>query len=106
MKLVIDIPDNIFPALVNMAHSANKPAEQFVEDHVNQSLRQRLYHLRATDNQSSDAACGFHPEPSRGDRPALSRDLFLQAEPPQRRCPDCAATIQQVPAASPALTSR
>ena len=91
MKFVIDVPDTIVPTLMNIAHAENKPAEQFVEDYVNNTLKQRMYHLRETNNQLSPGACGFHPQPFRGDRPALSRDIFLQAQPPQRRCPDCLA---------------
>ena len=89
MKLVIDVPDTIFPALQDLADSANKQAEQFVQDHVNDSIKQRLYHLREADNQFSPASCGFRPNSFRGDRPTLSPEIFAQVEPPQRRCPEC-----------------
>ena len=89
VKLVIDVPDSIFPALQDLADSVNKQAQQYVQDHVNDSIRQRLYHLRETDNQLSPGLCGFRPNSFRGDRPTLSPEIFAQVEPPQRRCPEC-----------------
>ena len=93
MKLVIEFPDNLFPALVSIAHAADKPAEKLVEDHILDSVKQRLYHLRNTGTPPFPGVCGFQPNNFRGDRPALSLELFLQAEPPQRRCPECMATL-------------
>ena len=95
MKFVIDVPDNLFPALVEIAHTARKPAEQFIEDFLTESIRQRMYHLRDNDQTEPDGACGFRPSMMRGDRPALSLELFAQAETAKRRCPDCVEVMEE-----------
>ena len=95
MKLVIDLPENLRPALVELAHSIGKPAEQYVEDYLTEGVRQRLYHWRPNGQTNGhQGACGFEPNTARGDRPALTTDVFDQAQPPKRRCPDCNAIKQ------------
>ena len=88
MNFIINVPAPLFPVLTQIAHSVQKPAEQYLEDFVTESLKQRLYHLRSQNNQLSEAACGFRPNSFRGDRPALSSDIFLQVDPPAGGAPN------------------